>query len=89
MEILGLIFNLSVVLFVVATMLSMGLALNLSQIIDPLKKPLLVADVVITNFLLALLKDVDDDFLLELAVKSDSIIVTLNGKDFKQQSNLI
>ena len=29
------------------------------------------------------LKDVDDDFLLELAVKSDSIIVTLNGKDFK------
>ena len=30
------------------------------------------------------LKDVDDDFLLELAVKSGSIIVTLNGKDFKQ-----
>jgi len=29
------------------------------------------------------LKDVDDDFLLELAVKSNSIIVTLNGKDFK------
>ncbi len=29
------------------------------------------------------LKDVDDDFLLELAVKSHSIIVTLNGKDFK------
>ena len=32
------------------------------------------------------LKDVDDDFLLELAVKSDSIIVTLNGKDFKPAS---
>lgn len=30
------------------------------------------------------LKDVDDDFLLELAVKSNSIIVTLNGKDFKK-----
>ena len=29
------------------------------------------------------LKDVNDDFLLELAVKSNSIIVTLNGKDFK------
>lgn len=29
------------------------------------------------------LRDADDDFLLELAVKSDSIIVTLNGKDFK------
>ncbi len=52
MEILGLIFNLSVVLFVVATMLSMGLALNVSQIIDPLKKPLLVANVIVTNFLL-------------------------------------
>ena len=36
------------------------------------------------------LKDVDDDFLLELAVKSNSIIVTLNGKDFKpaKQFNL-
>ena len=32
------------------------------------------------------LKDVDDDFLLELAVKSNSIIVTLNGKDFKKSS---
>lgn len=29
------------------------------------------------------LKDPDDDFLLELAVHSNSIIVTLNGKDFK------
>lgn len=32
------------------------------------------------------LKDTDDDFLLELAVASDSIIVTLNGKDFKPAS---
>jgi BASS family bile acid:Na+ symporter len=52
MEILGLLFNLSVILFVVATMLSMGLALNLSQIIAPLKKPLLVVDVLVTNFVL-------------------------------------
>jgi len=29
------------------------------------------------------LRDTDDDFLLELAVKSNSIIITLNGKDFK------
>ncbi len=29
------------------------------------------------------LKDVDDDFLLELAVASNSIIITLNSKDFK------
>ena len=52
MEILGSFFNLSVVLFVVATMLSMGFALNLSQITAPLKKPLLVADVLMTNFVL-------------------------------------
>jgi len=32
------------------------------------------------------LKDVDDDFLFELAVKSNSIIVTLNKKDFKPAS---
>ncbi len=32
------------------------------------------------------LKDIDDDFLLELAVKSNSIIVTLNGKDFEKAS---
>ncbi|MDX9796912.1 MAG: putative toxin-antitoxin system toxin component, PIN family [Arcobacteraceae bacterium] len=32
------------------------------------------------------LKDSDDDFLLELAVQSKSIIVTLNGKDFKPAS---
>ena len=32
------------------------------------------------------LKDSDDDFLLELAVASGSIIVTLNGKDFKPAS---
>lgn len=29
------------------------------------------------------LKDVDDDFLLELAVRSNSSIITLNKKDFK------
>ena len=32
------------------------------------------------------LKDVDDDFLLELAVRSNAIIVTLNNKDFKPAS---
>jgi len=52
METLTLLFNLSVVLFVVATMLSMGLGLKISQIIEPLKRPLLVAVVIGTNFLL-------------------------------------
>ena len=32
------------------------------------------------------LKDVGDDFLLELAVKSSSIIITLNSKDFEPAS---
>lgn len=32
------------------------------------------------------LKDCDDDFLLELAVKSNSIIVTMNEKDFELAS---
>ena len=52
MELLTLLFNLSVVLFVVATMLSMGLGLKISQIIEPLKKPLLVGVVLVTNFVL-------------------------------------
>ena len=52
MESLQLFFNLAVVVFVISTMLSMGLALRVSQIIDPLKKPLLIADVLVTNFLL-------------------------------------
>jgi BASS family bile acid:Na+ symporter len=52
METLTLLFNLSVVLFVVATMLSMGLGLKISQIIEPLKRPLLVGVVLVTNFVL-------------------------------------
>ena len=52
METLALLFNLSVVLFVVATMLSMGLGLKVSQIIEPLKRPLLVGVVLVTNFVL-------------------------------------
>jgi len=52
MEFLDSVFSLSVVVFVVATMLSMGFALNLSQIIQPLKKPLLVVDVLVVNFVI-------------------------------------
>jgi len=52
METLTLLFNLSVVLFVITTMLSMGLGLQVSQIIEPLKSPLLIVDVLVTNFLL-------------------------------------
>jgi len=52
MEFLSSVFSLSVVIFVVSTMLSMGFALNLSQIVQPLKKPLLVVDVLATNFII-------------------------------------
>ncbi len=52
METLNLLFNLSVVIFVIATMLSMGLLLKVSQIVAPLKRPLLLAVVLVTNFLL-------------------------------------
>jgi len=52
MEFLNSVFSLSVVVFVISTMLSMGFALNLAQIIQPLKKPLLVVDVLATNFVI-------------------------------------
>jgi len=52
METLASLFNLFVALFVIATMLSMGLGLRVSQIVKPLKSPKLIADVLITNFLL-------------------------------------
>jgi BASS family bile acid:Na+ symporter len=52
METLASLFNLFVALFVIATMLSMGLGLRVSQIVKPLKNPKLIADVLVTNFLL-------------------------------------
>jgi len=52
METLTLLFNLAVILFVVTTMLSMGFGLRLSQIIEPLKDPLLIAVMIVTNFVL-------------------------------------
>jgi len=52
MEILATVFNLSIVIFVVSTMLSMGLSLRVSEIIEPLKNPSLVLRVLLSNFLL-------------------------------------
>jgi BASS family bile acid:Na+ symporter len=52
METLASLFNLFVALFVIATMLSMGLGLRVSQIVKPLKSLRLIADVLVTNFLL-------------------------------------
>ncbi len=81
MELLGVVFNLSVVVFVIATMLSMGLALRVSQIIDPLKKPLLVVDVLVTNFLLIPLATLAIIALLPVSegVKIGLIILSLSA----------
>ena len=51
MEILVLFFNIFIVLFVVSTMLSIGFGLNVLQIIAPLKKPLLVINILVMNFI--------------------------------------
>jgi len=46
------LFNLSIVVFVITTMVSMGLGLKVSQIIQPLKNIKLISVVIGTNFLL-------------------------------------
>ncbi len=80
-ELLGTVFNLSVVVFVVATMLSMGLALNLSQITQPLKKPILVLDVIITNFMIIPLATLGIASLLPIdeGVKTGLVILSLSA----------
>ena len=80
-EFLGSVFNLSVVVFVIATMLSMGLALNLAQIVQPLKKPLLVVDVLVTNFVLVPLATVGITMLLPLdaGTKTGLMILSLSA----------
>jgi len=80
-EFFGTIFNLSVLVFVVATMLSMGLALNLSQIIEPLKKPILVLDVIITNFMIIPLATLGIVSLLPIdeGIKIGLVLVSLSA----------
>jgi BASS family bile acid:Na+ symporter len=52
MQAVTLLFNLSIVVFVITTMVSMGLGLKVSQIIQPLKNIKLISVVIGTNFLL-------------------------------------
>ena len=52
MELLTVMTKFSILLFVVSTMLLTGMELRLTQITDVLKRPLFVADVLATNFLL-------------------------------------
>ena len=80
-EFIGSVFNLSVLVFVVATMLSMGLALNLSQIVKPLKKPILVLDVIVTNFMIIPLATLGIASLLPIdeGVKIGLVIVSLSA----------
>ena len=52
-ETLATIANLAIVTFVLASMVSMGLSLTTTQVIEPLKNPGLVAQALIANFVLA------------------------------------
>jgi len=52
MQTLELLFQIAIVIFVITTMLSMGLSLRVSDIIEPLKNIKLVTVVIFTNFLL-------------------------------------
>jgi len=52
MELLTLLFNISIVIFVIATMVSIGFGLRVSEIIEPLKSPILILNVLITNFVI-------------------------------------
>ena len=52
MQNITLLFNLSIVVFVISTMVSMGLGLRVSQIVQPLKNMKLIGIVIGTNFLL-------------------------------------
>ncbi len=51
-EILNTLFQIAILIFVVATMFSMGLGLRVKEIITPLKNLKLVTVVIVTNFLL-------------------------------------
>lgn len=52
-EILAVIMNLSVLVFVICSMLSMGLSLTVGQIVAPLRKARLVIMALVANFVLA------------------------------------
>ncbi len=52
-ETLATIANLAIMTFVLASMVSMGLSLTTTQVIEPLKNPGLVAQALIANFVLA------------------------------------
>jgi BASS family bile acid:Na+ symporter len=52
-ETLATIANLAILTFVLASMVSMGLSLTTTQVIEPLKNPGLVAQALIANFVLA------------------------------------
>ena len=80
-EVLNLLFQVSIVVFVVATMLSMGLGLRLKEITAPLKNIKLIAVVIGINFLLIPLVTVGINTLLPLdeGAKIALIIVALSA----------
>ena len=84
-EILAVIMNLSVLVFVIAGMLAMGLSLTIQQIIAPLRNARLVVLALVANFVLAPILA----YLLQLVISMDSgaaigliIISTAAGAPF-------
>jgi len=76
-ETLNILFQLAIVVFVVATMLSMGLSLKLSEIITPLKNAKLVILIVGINFLLIPLVTLGINALLPIDLGTQIALIIL------------
>jgi BASS family bile acid:Na+ symporter len=81
MQAVASLFNLSIVVFVISTMVSMGLGLKVSQIIQPLKDLKLIIIAIVTNFLLVPLATVVVTWLIPVdeGTKIALIILSLSA----------
>ena len=81
MQAVASLFNLSIVVFVISTMVSMGLGLKVSQIIQPLKDLKLIIIAIVTNFLLVPLATVMVTWLIPVdeGTKIALIILSLSA----------
>jgi len=75
---LNMLFQVAILIFVVATMLSMGLSLRVSEIIAPLKNISLVATVVVANFLVVPLATLGINALLPLDAGAKIALIILS-----------
>jgi len=76
-EILSILFQVAIVIFVVATMLSMGLSLKVSEIVKPLKDSKLVSLMIGVNFLLIPLATLGINTLLPLDAGTQTALMIL------------